>query len=648
MGFWGDVRKAVASMQHFSPMVTFIGGPAWADSALDEMTPVGFWKTQPNLRTVVSFRCESVSQLGGHLYIRSEDNSRDRAYDSPAAKTLKYVDGQMTFTELIYTLVGDLDLYDRAFWWVTVNDADDSDAPYKIRRLPPAWVTEADADIWQVRSWKVGTPLGTIIIPAKDILYFPGFDPSVTRGASPSIDAVRETVREQLNAQRYRRDLWARGAKVSGFLSRPAGATWSPGAREKFRADWYSSYTGNGPRTGGVPILEDGMTFQKADYTAQEQQFIEAARLALQVICGVYHIDPSMVGQTETSTGRSVREQRKKLYGDNLGPLLKRIEDRVTTFLLPKIGGLDGEYFEFNLMAKLSGDFIEQGQLLSTSVGGPWMTRNEARARQNLPKLDGGDELIVPLNVIEGGQASPSDSGTQNLDPNSDNPGQDTEKAYGWKAQLGLRSKAPAPKREALEEAGKKELAKFFKRQGDVIKSRLGAKAPNWWDGKRWDNELSELMFELNESSAVAVATSEFTEFDPAYVQNYLKKAAKNTAKRINATTFDDIEDALASDEDTQEAVSTVFANAEEGRASNLAVSAATFALAFGRLEAGRQSGGATKTWVTGANPRPEHDMMDGETVPLDDVFSNGAEVPGGLGDPDSYGCNCEMTINYP
>src|SRR5690606_12475527 len=37
-------------------------------------------------------------------------------------------------------------------------------------------------------------------------------------------------------------------------------------------------------------------------------------------------------------------------------------------------------------------------------------TRNEARARANLPAIDGGDELVTPLNVIVGGLASPRDT----------------------------------------------------------------------------------------------------------------------------------------------------------------------------------------------------------------------------------------------
>jgi hypothetical protein len=39
------------------------------------------------------------------------------------------------------------------------------------------------------------------------------------------------------------------------------------------------------------------------------------------------------------------------------------------------------------------------------------MTVNEGRARQNLSELEGGDRLIVPLNVTEGGQSSPQDGG---------------------------------------------------------------------------------------------------------------------------------------------------------------------------------------------------------------------------------------------
>jgi hypothetical protein len=73
------------------------------------------------------------------------------------------------------------------------------------------------------------------------------------------------------------------------------------------------------------------------------------------------------------------------------------------------------------------------------------MTVNEARSRQNLPTHDGGDDLITPLNVTKGGQASPQDSGTQN--------------------------------RAAIE--------RFVDRQARVLKSNGGK-----YDAERWQREL--------------------------------------------------------------------------------------------------------------------------------------------------------------
>mgnify|MGYP000052188131 FL=1 len=97
-----------------------------------------------------------------------------------------------------------------------------------------------------------------------------------------------------------------------------------------------------------------------------------------------------------------VRESARSLYADTLGPLLRLVQDGIGSKLVPMIGADQKSYAEFDITAKLAGSFEGQASVLSTSTGGPWMTRNEARARQNLPAVEGGDELIVPMNVTEG------------------------------------------------------------------------------------------------------------------------------------------------------------------------------------------------------------------------------------------------------
>ena len=57
-----------------------------------------------------------------------------------------------------------------------------------------------------------------------------------------------------------------------------------------------------------------------------------------------------------------------------------------------------------------------------------------------------------------------------------------------------------------------------------------------------------------------------------------------------------------------------------------------------------------TKTWRhnDSAQPRDSHAAMDGETVGLDEKFSNGADYPGdaSLGAPETVNCHCTMDVN--
>lgn len=95
-----------------------------------------------------------------------------------------------------------------------------------------------------------------------------------------------------------------------------------------------------------------------------------------------------------------------------------------------------------------------------------------------------------------------------------------------------------------------------------------------------------------------------------------------------------------------------MFAKAKDSRASEMAQTLLTFAAGFGIEEAARQRSGsaATKTWVTlSRNPRPSHAAMDGETVGIDEVFSNGMKRPGDGGDPNEVaGCTCEIDVTFP
>lgn len=645
MGFWDSIRSMTSGGNaFFSPHVEYLGGNEMAEAAglelsgLDvaNLSPAQMWRSQPHLRTVVSFVARNIAQLGLHTFERVGETDRKRDRTSPVALALDDVDGVMTTYDLVFSLIGDFLLHDRAYWWVAPSALTPNG--WMIRRLPPTWVSPKWSDPWTVKHYRVVLNGKTMDLPPEVVLSFTGYSPSSTTAGSPTIEALRETLQEQIEAAKYRGQVWKRGGRVSSVLERPAGApAWSDGAREAFREDWYAKYTGRGSKAGGTPILEDGMQLKRVDFNAQEQQYVEAAKLSLATVSAAFHVNPTMVGQLDNANYSNVREFRKMLYGDTLGPTIAQIEQRINAFLLPKLG-MDRRrfYVEFNIAEKLQGNFEEQTSAMQTATGAPWMTRNEARSRVNLPAIEGGDALVVPLNVLTGGQASPSDSGSQN------------------------RNAGPAPHVKAAPTKPERDkatqvLEAFFKRQRAVVLSALGSKAKaEWWDAERWNAELADDLLKVGAlvstaaaKRAIEQAGGDPEDYDEARALAYLQAKAKGAAEAINDTTKAQLDAALVSDDADAAAVFTL---AEGSRSSAAAMTLTTALAAFGTHEGGVQSGAATKTWiVTSSNPRRSHAAMAGETVPMSENFSNGMAWPGDSSDADEVaGCSCSVEFNYP
>lgn len=397
------------------------------------------------------------------------------------------------------------------------------------------------------------------------------------------------------------------------------------------------------------------MTLSKVDFSAADQQWAEGAKLAFVTVAAAFHVNPTMVGVLDNANYSNVREFRRMLYGDTLGPTLAEIEAVFNTFGIGMFGqDASRFYVEFNIAEKLQGSFEEQSAVMSTMVGAPIMTRDEGRARFNLPALGGeATSLVTPLNVLVGGQSSPRDSGSQNRGKAVAVPFSGMVFPSEPARIVPKKSRAPQSHEDKVAEV----VAAFFKRQERVVRTALGAKAAeDWWDADRWDGELGDDLYRLAVmvSSSVAKATLDSIgfspdEFDEDRTLAWLEEVSRRSASSINDTTRAKIAAALKSD-DPADALDSTFA-AQGSRALEVAVSTVTLLSGFASVEAARQVAPerATKTWVvTSSNPRASHAAMDGETVPLSSDFSNGMAWPGdAVGGADELAnCRCSLVID--
>lgn len=621
--------------------------------AIANMDAAELYRTQPNLRAVVSFLADNAAQIPIKVYKRASDTDRPRVHDSPAALLMKRPNADMTAFEFKRWMYSDLLLYERFITLLVPSK--NTESGWELYPIPNSWVITykaqtafaPDSIIVQVGG---NSP---VEIPAENFVLFHGYDPTDPMRQCAKISALKDTLYEQIESGTFRRQMWQKGGRFNAYLTRPKDvAPWSDSAFQRFKETWQNSWAGGGSEAGGTPILEDGMEYKTVQFNSKDAQWAEAVKLSREDCAAVYHVNPALIWPGSGQTYASAKDNARALYNDCLAPVLMQATDRINMIVLPRVGESKENYVGYDITIKTEGTFEEKLAALSSATGGPFLTRNEARAKLDLPAVEGGDELIVPLNVLAGGLTSAHDT-----DPNKFTLSSNDSPL--------IKKEEPAERKAngKPDDAEIKQIAKvyksFFKRQAKSVLPKIGAKA-EWWDEERWNKELAADLFEaaflISKKTAKDAVRKLFEngEYDPERTVEYIKKMCRRRAEMVNQATLDALIAALASEEtdalkDTPEGV---FENAEENRSESAGAALATSLCAWTLMEACRQNDrgqNVYKTWVvTSSNPRSSHAALNGETVQYDEPFSNGAMWPGDIDNLDVEevaGCQCVLEI---
>lgn len=650
----------------------FYGNTDTEMPSVESMTPRYLYATQSNLYSVVSFLSASVAQLPLKVYDRKAENVRVRNRDSAAAMLLYRPNGDQTQAEFIEALCTEYLLFGEALVWVL---PDNSSSGYQLRIVPSDWVVERTCETnYAVKTYKVRTQTGgTIDIDSKYIIAFRKYAPGSPASYQSPISALKQTLMEQIQADKFRTSLWRSSGRMNAYISRPANVTpWNKETRDAWTDAFRKGWSAGGSKSGTMPILEDGMEIKTYQFNSREAQFTEGKQLSREDVAAAYHVNPSLIWHTNTQTYASSKDNARALYAECLGPMLQIFQQRINAFLLPLIGADPNLYVEFDLEEKLKGSFEERASIIQSAVGGPWMTRDEARAMNNMPPLpdDEGKGVIVPLNVLIGGQASPQDSvaDTYKSAPKMCACGKEHVKKVVTTQES--TEQIDTDPTEADTDEINEVLTNFFKRQEKSVLAKLGVKDATtpWWDKDRWDKELSDDLYDIIFKIATRKGKKDAKKLGSEYYESnteaYLKKYSQAQAEYINNATLDklkyvkDHEDFLLSDENDSEEPKTpkeVYDKRISFDSILVAGLLAYGAYKFATKEAINQAqyqGKMERTqvykiWVTGENPREEHAMMDGEKVLLNDKFSNGADWVHDdvLGPEGTCGCNCHIEV---
>jgi len=164
--------------------------------------------------------------------------------------------------------------------------------------------------------------------------------------------------------------------------------------REEFRASVRE--ISGAINAGKSPILEYGLEAKQIGISPEDAQLLESRKFSLEEICRWFRVPPWMIGYTEknTSWGSGLEQQMIAFVTFNLNPWITRIQQSINKRLLSP-EDRSKYYAEFSLDGLLKGDSSARASFYSAMVNNGIYTRDEVRAKENLPKRGGNADVLT-------------------------------------------------------------------------------------------------------------------------------------------------------------------------------------------------------------------------------------------------------------
>jgi HK97 family phage portal protein len=204
------------------------------------------------------------------------------------------------------------------------------------------------------------------------------------------LNVHRNTLSLILAAERYSSTLLAGGGVPPLALESPGG---SPEANSRASDQVSAIISANNRQQQKVLPLPPGFSLNSIGVNARDQQLLELRQFQINECARILNIAPAMLHDLSTGTYSNVEQQNLNFAQHTIVPLVKLIEQEMNAKLFGKKNSIN--YVEFNIDGLQRGDFASRMNGLAQAINTGVMTPNEARALDNRPPLEGGDDLMI-------------------------------------------------------------------------------------------------------------------------------------------------------------------------------------------------------------------------------------------------------------
>jgi HK97 family phage portal protein len=349
-----------------------------------------------SLQMVAVYACQSliadaVSSLPVDHYTKI--NGRKESFDPiRSPRWVRQPNPFQTSYDFWFRVVVSLLTDGNAFLYTMRNDRGEVVALYCLH---PQYVSILDGPLGDNR-YEVSDDQGAVqgVLDRTQILHIPAFTlPGVSRGLSP-VDMAREAIGLGLTAEEFGSRFFEQGTTMAGVIEHPG--TPRPDEARLLRDMFRKSHAGV-KNSHSVGVLTGGAQFKPITLSPEQAQFLETRRFQKAEIALLYRVPAYLVDSSVSSTwGTGIEEQNKFFVDQTLMPWIVRIEQAVSTFLLPGL-----QYIRFNVDARLRAKTKDRYESYQTALNNGFLNADEIRAMEDLAPLPKklGQRYYRPLNL---------------------------------------------------------------------------------------------------------------------------------------------------------------------------------------------------------------------------------------------------------
>lgn len=271
------------------------------------------------------------------------------------------------------------------------------------------WPLEADKTTVRRRGGKTtykykeaGRP--TVTYAASEVIDITFMPASDRLGAHSPIYSNAETIGLALAVTRYGARFFKNGGVPPFTISGPMQ---TPGGVQRASAELTTAVKDAAANGGNAIAVPDGHTLTPLGVDPEKMQAVDVQRFIVEQVARIYGMPPAFLQDLTHGTFSNVAQQDLALSKHTISPHVVAWDQEAN---LKLFGRSEREtYCETSLAGLLRGDFKARAEANASKINTGQLTLNEARALENLPVVDGGDQVLIQGAMI------PADKAGQNL-----------------------------------------------------------------------------------------------------------------------------------------------------------------------------------------------------------------------------------------